>query len=65
MRYEAALEKHMPLTPYEQGLVDGIYRYAWMKDGTFFVGTTGKLLGDAIDQAITEYRRERAQVETG
>jgi hypothetical protein len=59
MRYEEAIEKHQPLSPYELGLVAGIYLFAWQKDGVFYVGTTGALLGDGIDRAITEYR-ERA-----
>lgn len=56
MRYEEALAKHGELTEYERGLVDGIRRYSWMKDGQTFVGTTGSLLGDAVDRALTAHR---------
>jgi hypothetical protein len=58
LRYEEAVAKHEPLSAYEKGLVAGIYRYAWMRDGVFYVGTTGRTLGDAVDRALTECRRE-------
>ena len=32
---------------YEKGFLDGIKTYSWMKDGIFYVGTTGKTLRDA------------------
>lgn len=34
------------------GICDGISAYAWHKDGSTFVGTTGKLLRDAIEDAV-------------
>jgi len=33
---------------YEQGLKDGIWKYAWMKDGVYYVGTTGSTYKEAI-----------------
>jgi hypothetical protein len=32
---------------YYEGLSVGIWRYAWMKDGVYYVGTTGKTLKEA------------------
>lgn len=61
MRYEEAIAKHEPFSEYERGLVEGIYRYAWMRDGTFYVGTTGSTLGNAIDRALTEHREALAR----
>lgn len=45
---------HDPLTPQEAyvlGILDGISAYSWMKDGKTFVGTTGKGLADALEDA--------------
>lgn len=36
---------------YVAGLEDGIRAYAWMKDGTAYVGTTGKTLAAALEDA--------------
>ena len=32
----------------KQGLIDGLTRYAWWRDGTQYVGTCGTTLKDAI-----------------
>jgi hypothetical protein len=56
IRYEEAIAKHEPFSEYERGLIDGIRRFSWMKEGTTYVGTTGRTLGDAVDRAITEHR---------
>lgn len=32
----------------KEGLKEGIWRYAWWKDGVQYVGTTGKTYADAI-----------------
>lgn len=61
MRYDDALAKHEPLDEYERGYVDGLYQYAWHKDGVLYVGTTGRTLGAAVDQFLTEHR-ERMRV---
>jgi glycerol-3-phosphate dehydrogenase len=39
---------------YFQGLKDGITRFAWWKDGTQYVGTTGKTLTEALDEIDAE-----------
>lgn len=36
---------------YVVGLCDGIRAYAWWKDGTAYVGTTGKTLREALTDA--------------
>ena len=42
---------------YYQGVLEGLWRYAWMKDGTYYVGTTGKTLKSA--QAMVEQELEK------
>lgn len=57
MRLEEALQKHggwEKLSDYERGWVQGVMAYSWMKDGQKFVGTTGKLLGDAVDEMLSK-----------
>lgn len=45
---------------YVQGLLDGMRAYAWMKDGVFYVGTTGRRLAEAEHAAMTgEYPPQR------
>jgi hypothetical protein len=56
MRYEEAIKKHEPLSLYESGLVEGLRKYSWMKDGVTYVGTTGTTLGTAVDKAIADAR---------
>ena len=36
---------------YVLGLEDGIRAYAWHKDGVQYVGTTGRTLADALENA--------------
>jgi hypothetical protein len=33
---------------YFDGIREGVWRFAWMKDGTYYVGTTGKTLKEAL-----------------
>lgn len=58
MRIEEALAKHneIELSDYERGYIDGLVQYAWMKDGVYYVGTTGRILGDAVDSFLTRSR---------
>jgi hypothetical protein len=60
LTYGQAVEKHQPLSDFEQGLVAGLYQHAWMKDGTYYVGTGIFTLGQAIDRAITGHRERQA-----
>ncbi len=43
------------INAYYDGLREGVYMYAYMKDGTYYVGTTGKTL----KQAYAEIEEER------
>lgn len=36
------------------GLREGVYMYAYMKDGTYYVGTTGKTLKQAYNEIEVE-----------
>jgi hypothetical protein len=40
---------------YYEGLREGVYRYAYMKDGTYYVGSTGRTL----QQAYADIEEER------
>ena len=52
-----AAEQETPRRPrtlqeaYVLGLEDGIRAYAWMKDGESYVGTTGRKLSEALENA--------------
>lgn len=37
------------------GMINGVYLYAWMKDGTYYVGTTGR----TFEEAKKEIENER------
>lgn len=37
-----------------EGLREGVHMYAYMKDGTYYVGTTGKTLKQAYAEIETE-----------
>lgn len=68
MKLQEALTKHggrESLSEYERGWVDGVFAYAWHKNGQLFVGTTGTLLGDTIDQFLTAERRHREHTSYG
>ena len=40
-----------PYDIYVQGIIDGLAAYAWWKDGTQYVGTTGTTLAAATEKA--------------
>ncbi len=44
------------INAFYDGLREGVYMYAYMKDGTFYVGTTGKTLKQAYED-IEEERK--------
>ena len=46
------------INAYYDGLREGVYMYAYMKDAVFYVGTTGRTLKQAY--ADVEEERERA-----
>jgi hypothetical protein len=39
---------------YREGLIDGVRRYAWWRDGVQYCGTTGNTLASAIAQIKKE-----------
>jgi hypothetical protein len=41
---------------YKRGLIEGITRFAWWKDGTQFVGTCGTTLKSAIEEIEKEVK---------
>jgi len=59
MRLEEALAKHggrESLDEFERGWLEGVYLYSHMDSGTYYVGTTGRTLGEAVDKFLTERR---------
>ena len=46
------------INAYYDGLREGVYMYAYMRDGVYYVGNTGKTLKSAY--ADIEAERERA-----
>jgi hypothetical protein len=47
---------------YYDGVLEGLYRYAWMKDGVYYVGSCGQTLKEA--QADVEKERAAETVES-
>lgn len=46
---------------WESGVVHGLGMYAWWKEGTQFVGTTGTTLHEAVKRFRTEQRAESSR----
>ena len=44
------------LNAYYDGVADGLRCFAWMRDGTSYVGTTGTTLAEALDAVDTARR---------
>ena len=42
---------------YYDGVKEGVWKFAWMKDGTYYVGTTGKTLKEAITDVDNEMKK--------
>lgn len=49
------------INSYYDGLGDGVYMYAWWKDGVQYVGTTGRTCKDALAQVEEERAKELAK----
>ena len=47
---------------YYDGVKEGVWKYAWMKDGVYYVGTTGKTLKEAIADIDAEKKKALAGV---
>ncbi len=46
------------LTDYERGYIDGLWAYAWWKNGDVFVGTTGTTYKRAVEKFLTAAGKE-------
>jgi hypothetical protein len=56
-RYEEVLrdlEVRDELSDYAEGYIAGLKAYAWMKDGTYYVGTTGTTLAQAVENRLRQ-----------
>jgi hypothetical protein len=42
------------INAYYDGICDGVYAYAYMKDGVYYVGTTGRTLKQALQEVNAE-----------
>jgi len=45
-----AVVKLVTRVEYKEGLKEGVTRFAWWKEGTQYVGTTGKTLKQALEE---------------
>lgn len=43
---------------YYEGVKEGLWRYAWWKDGVQYVGTTGTTLKEAVAKIDKELEKE-------
>ncbi len=46
------------LTDYERGYLDGMFAYAWWKDGELNVGTTGRTYKQAVAKFLQAAGKE-------
>ena len=46
----------LPNSPYHDGIREGIRRYAWYRDGTQYVGTTGRTLREVLEEVDNEQK---------
>ena len=49
---------------YYDGVKEGVYRYAWWKDGSQYVGTTGTTLKRALEEIEKEFSNDIETVES-
>jgi len=61
-KYDDVVMEFEPLSEYERGYVEGLYAYAWWKEGRMQVGTSGTTLAEATRRFLEE--RERLGVRT-
>lgn len=47
-------EERAGLAAYDRGYIDGLWAYAWWKDGTAYVGSTGTTYAQAVDRYFVE-----------
>ena len=51
------------LNAYERGFIDGLWAYAWWKDGEAQVGTTGRTYQEAVRNFLVSRGYAREDVE--
>ena len=51
------------INAYYDGLKEGVWRFAHMKDGVYYVGTTGKTLREAQAEIEADRKRDLAESE--
>lgn len=51
------------MTDYERGFIDGVHSYSWWKDGTLYVGTTGRTYQEAVCNFLVSRGYAREDVE--
>ena len=49
------------INAYYDGVHEGVWRFAYMRDGVYYVGTTGKTLKEAEAEIETERQRDLAE----
>ena len=42
------MDKQKEINAFYDGMIEGVYLYAWWKDGVQYVGTTGRTLKEAV-----------------
>jgi len=50
---------------YYNGILEGLYRYAWWRDGVQYVGSCGERLSHARDRVMAERGRALEEVRKG
>ncbi len=60
-----AAEEAADIDSFEQGALQGIWAFAWMRDGTYYVGTCGTTLKQAKEEvkAACEWARKNRKEE--
>ena len=51
---DAAILPRRTLTDYERGYIEGMFAYAFMRDGIYYLGTTGKTYRQAVRAFLDE-----------
>jgi len=51
------------INAYYDGLREGVWRFAYMKDGVYYVGTTGKTLKEAQAEIEADRKRDLSEAE--
>jgi hypothetical protein len=46
---------------YALGMINGAYLYAWMKDGTTYVGTCGSTYKEAVERIKAAFNEETGE----